>query len=264
MNARSWLKTAQTKINRLDAELILAHILNCERTFLHAHSDQQLTNAQQKLADNLLKHRQNHEPLAYLTGEKEFYGRKFKTTKDTLVPRPETESIIDLAKPLNPKTILDVGTGSGCIAITLALELPNAQVTAVDISKKALKITQENAKKYPQLVITSFQSDLCNSSKLRDKRFNLITANLPYVNPEWSWNSPSLQHEPKMALYADNNGLALIKKLLLEAPNHLTPNAHLLLEADQSQHAEIISFATSQNFSHIQTNGLIIQLQSKQ
>ena len=134
MNVSSWLKQAEQSVSYLDAELILAHALGQNRTFLHAHPEQPLSGTEETTANHLLTRRQNHEPIAYLTGQKEFYGRIFKVTKDTLIPRPETEALIDVAKHLNPATILDVGTGSGCIAITLAKELPNPPVEATDIS----------------------------------------------------------------------------------------------------------------------------------
>lgn len=258
MNAHSWLKTAQTKIERLDAELILAHILNANRSHLHSYPEIILTKTQQNTANKLLVRRQNHEPIAYLFNKKDFYGRTFKITKDTLIPRPETETLIDLAKTLNPKTILDLGTGSGCIAITLSLELPNSKITASDISQKALKIAQHNAKSLKADNVIFKKSDLLENIS---GQFDLICANLPYVNPDWTWNSPDLEYEPSQALYASEDGLFLIKKFLQQAQNILKPTGHILIESDQSQQSQIISFSKSLGFKHVETKDLIVLLQ---
>ncbi len=241
MNVSSWLNA--TSVDHLDKELILAHILGVERTFLHAHPDRELTEAEQGAADDLARRRANHEPLAYLIGTKEFYGRSFKVTPDTLIPRPETEAIIDTVKTLHPSTILDVGTGSGCIAITLALELPDSQIDAVDISKEALKIAQENAQNLGAKV-NFYESDLLENTQ----SYQIIVANLPYVGKNWDWTSPELAFEPASALYAEDEGLALIKKLISQAPAHLAPSGYLILEADRSQHQKISSYARDFDF----------------
>lgn len=264
MNIHNWLKIAQGKILRLDAELILAHVLKVDRPYLHAHPNQDLTKTELKTANRLLARRQNHEPLAYLIGQKEFYGRNFIVTPDVLIPRPATEDLIDLAKTLKPQTILDLGTGSGCIAITLALELPNTKVTATDISPQALKIAQTNAQILAPNYSKFLLSDLYKSPEIRHQKFHLICANLPYVDPTWAWNSPDLTHEPKSALYAQENGLKLIKKFLDQTPDHLHPDAHLLLEADPTQHPEIINYAQVLNLKHTQTQNLILHFTNNQ
>lgn len=240
MNVSLWLKKAAQSVNLLDAELILAHFLGVERTFLHAHPDSELSEEIAQKANLALERRQKHGPLAYITGVKDFYGRQFIVTPDVLIPRPETEALIEVAKGFKPAKILDVGTGSGCIAITLAKELPNAQITGVDISEKALKIAHKNAQNL-QAKVEFCQSDLLNN--LNNAKFNLIIANLPYVDPDWDWLSPELQFEPKTALYAADGGLELIKKLIRQAPEHLEQGGHLLLEADRIQHQKIVDFA---------------------
>ena len=285
MNVLSWLKTAQTHkhishhsricpessetaISRLDAEIILAHVLKINRTHLHAHPDQALTKTELKIANNLLKRRQNHEPVAYLIGHKEFYGRPFKVTSATLIPRPETEDIIILAKQIannptiQPRHILDLGTGSGCIAITLSIEFPAAQVTATDISQKALNIAKQNAKTLNTPNITFLKSNLFNNKKLKSQKFDIICANLPYVDETWTWNSSDLKHEPKAALYANNQGLAIIQKFLDQVPYYSTKNTHILIEADQSQHTKIITYAKKYHLKLISTANLILHFQS--
>ncbi len=256
MNVSSWLKRAATsQISHLDAELILAHALNKERVFLHAHPDYELTESEQKLAEEYLKRRQNHEPVAYILGSKEFYGREFVVTPDTLIPRPETEAIIDLVKGLSlekPK-ILDVGTGSGCIAITLKLELPESDVMAVDISEKALVAAEKNADNL-HANLEFKKSDLLKNV---NEKYDIIVANLPYVDKNWDWLSPELDFEPETALYSEDFGLKDIKNLILESDTKLAEQGKLILESDISQHEAIENFVKSNTNMHlVKTSGL--------
>ncbi|MBR6168651.1 peptide chain release factor N(5)-glutamine methyltransferase [Candidatus Saccharibacteria bacterium] len=241
MNVSSWLKNATKTINQLDAELILAHILGVERTFLHAHPDYGLKTDQEEQASQALRRRATGEPLAYITGAKDFYGRQFIVSRDVLIPRPETEALIEVARRLARASILDVGTGSGCIAITLAKELPGVMVTAVDISDKALDIARENALKH-QAKVDFRHSDLLSGLDNVEK-YDLIVANLPYVDRKWDWLGPELAFEPETALYAEDDGLEQIKELIRQAPMHLEQGGHLVLEADRSQHQKIANFA---------------------
>ena len=256
MNVSSWLKRAATsQISHLDAELILAHALHKERVFLHAHPDYELTESEQRKAEEYLKRRQNHEPVAYILGSKEFYGREFVVTPDTLIPRPETEAIIDLVKELSlekPK-ILDVGTGSGCIAITLKLELPESDVMAVDISEKALVVAEKNADNL-HANLEFKKSDLLKNV---DEKFDIIVANLPYVDKNWDWLSPELDFEPETALYSEDFGLKDIKNLILESNTKLAEQGKLILESDISQHEAIGSFVKNNtNMRLVKTSGL--------
>ena len=252
MNASSWLKQAAREVDLLDAELILARTINKERLFLNAHPDYLLDQKERKIANARLARRIKKEPLAYILGTKDFYGRTFKVTPATLIPRPETEELIEYIKSASatsftnnqPVRIIDVGTGSGCIAITLALELPNAQVTAVDISEDALDCAKYNACQHGVSNISMKKSDLLQNTQLSGQKFNFIVANLPYVDPEWEWlDKDTLAYEPQTALYASDHGLALIKELIISAPYYLAKNGQLVLEADQSQHQAIIDFA---------------------
>ena len=256
MNVSSWLKRAATsQISHLDAELILAHALHKERVFLHAHPDYELAESEQRKAEDYLKRRQNREPVAYILGSKEFYGREFVVTPDTLIPRPETEAIIDLVKELSlekPK-ILDVGTGSGCIAITLKLELPESDVMAVDISEKALVVAEKNADNL-HANLEFKKSDLLKNV---DEKFDIIVANLPYVDKNWDWLSPELDFEPETALYSEDFGLKDIKNLILESNTKLAEQGKLILESDISQHEAIGSFVKNNtNMRLVKTSGL--------
>ena len=251
MNVSSWLNAATQSVDRLDAELILSNVIQKERIFLHGHPEYELSEREKAKADKDIARRQNGEPVAYILGYKEFYGRQFKVTPDTLIPRPETEAIIDEIKSLSYVTsfpsdetleILDIGTGSGCIAITLALELPNSQITAVDISAKALDCAQYNAK---ALGASNISTKLSNLFESTPEKYDIIVANLPYVDRGWDWlDQKTLSYEPEAALYAPDEGLALIKQTILDAPKHLKPGGFLILEADISQHQKIRTFAT--------------------
>lgn len=203
----------------------------------------------------------------------DFYGRDFLVTKDVLIPRPESEMIIDAVlnlcgKPYLPGvkasaskiaedlTIHDVGTGSGCLAITLACELPRARVTASDISLPALRVAKKNAKRH-NAKITFYESDLLEG---RNFTPDLIVANLPYVDPEWPWlDKVSLSKEPSIALYAENHGLALIYKLIDQIPGQ---TKFLILEADPSQHEKIIEYAKSHQLAHCETRGFVLVFQN--
>lgn len=208
-------------------------------------------------------------PKAYRQGYQDFYGRDFIVTSDVLIPRPETEQIIDTvlnlagksflpgvkpAKrilPPNP-TILDVGTGSGCIAITLKKELPEAEVYATDVSEKALKIAQKNAEEHGAHIYFIISHLLKNVNITPD----VIVANLPYVDEEWDWlDKTSLSYEPAEALYADDHGLALIYELINETSARQIK--YLVLESDPSQHNQIINYAKKAGFLHLETRGFI-------
>jgi len=181
-------------------------------------------------------------------------------TPDVLIPRPETEDIVTIAKQLKPKSILDIGTGSGCIAITLALELTQSEITATDISRSSLEIARKNWQQLAKNHKIKFQkSDLFQN--LPNQKFDLITANLPYVDEAWPWlDQQALAHEPSQALYAKDHGLAVIKKFLTTVSSHLTSSAHVLLEADPAQHQEIITYAQKHKLIHTQTANYIIHL----
>lgn len=218
---------------RLDCLVLIAHVLKKDKTWLLANLDYGLLPTELQSLQSLIKKRTQRQPLAYLIGHKEFYGRDFFVSPDVLIPRPETETLIELTKKQQPATILDVGTGSGVIAITLALET-TAQVTASDVSKKALAIAQKNAHSLGASV-TFMESSLF--AHIAD-RFDCIVANLPYVSRDWQ-RSPETNAEPALALFATDYGLELIKSLIAQAPSHLNPSGDLLLEADPRQHKAI-------------------------
>ena len=209
----------------------------------------------------------------YERGVVDFYGRDFVVTPDVLIPRPETEMIIDAVLDLAGKSfiagvkpakrildavprILDVGTGSGCIAITLSAELNEAEVTAVDVSDAALKVARKNAGKMGTKV-RFIKSDLMRKVS---GDFDVVVANLPYVNKNWEWlDTEALSVEPELALYAEDDGCALIFELIRQASGR---TKFLILEADPLQHERIIDFAKQNGFYLREVRGFALVFSS--
>ena len=241
---------------RLDSELILAHILRRSREWLLAHDTGTLTQSQQRQARQLLLQRTQRRPIAYLTGKRDFYGHSFLVNEQVLVPRPESEVILamldELAQDNHLRTVLDVGTGSGCLAISIKLTHPDLAVSACDISESALLVARRNAARLLSSgqQIKFYQSDLLSNLPV-DSRFDLIVANLPYLSPGQDGLSPELAYEPAIALYADDDGLSLIKQLITTAPARLTPGGYLLLEMNTDQIEAVASYATDYRYQVI-------------
>lgn len=263
---RDWLDCATGILSdaaipsaRLDSEVLLAHLLNRRRTYLHAHDDILLSDSQITAYQAMIQLRASFVPVAYITRHKEFYGRHFFVTPDVLVPRPESEDIIDRIKELAPFTrLLDIGCGSGALGITAKLELPNTNVVLSDVSPAALAVARRNAQKLGATV-QCIESDLLLDSSFDNQQFDTIIANLPYVDRAWP-TGPEIQYEPSLALFADNSGLALIQRLLSQAPQHLASGGHLLLEADPEQHPAIITQAKENGLRYLQTIHYIVEL----
>lgn len=242
------LKTANIPSARLDAELILANTLRKNRTYLHAHLDEEIDPRRFDIANARLDLRLDHVPIAYILGYKEFYGRKFTVSPSVLIPRPESEDLISLfleltASEIAEKVLIDVGAGSGCLGITAKLERSNLSVILSDISKPALNIAEKNANSLNADVHIQQQSLLNGQLKPVD----YIFANLPYVDKNWDV-SPELKYEPEIALFAEDEGLKLILQLISQAPRYLTPEGLLFIEADPQQHNRIIDEAVKNGF----------------
>ena len=242
------LKMANIPSARLDAELILANTLRKNRTYLHAHLDEEIDPRRFDIANARLDLRLDRVPIAYILGYKEFYGRKFTVSPSVLIPRPESEDLISLfleltAGEIAEKVLIDVGTGSGCLGITAKLERNNLSVILSDISKPALNIAEKNANALNADVHIQQQSLL--SSQL--KPVDYIFANLPYVDKSWDV-SPELRYEPGIALFAEDEGLKLILQLISQAPRCLISEGLLFIEADPQQHNKIIDEAVKNGF----------------
>lgn len=241
----------------LDAEILLCLILEKNRSYLRSWPKKQL-HAQQRLQYKaLLKQRQQGTPIAYITGQREFWSREFKVTQDVLIPRPDTELLIELSLPLIPKDksckLIDLGTGSGAIAVTLAAERPYAQVIATDMSEAALKIAKQNADYHHCRNVRFAQSIWF--SEISDTDFDLVISNPPYIAP----NDPHLQQgdlrfEPQSALVADDNGLKDISLIAESACKHLKEGGYLLIEHGYNQADPVRAIFESFDYANIQSH----------
>ena len=237
MSIAAALQAARQTIPIAEARLLLCHQLGCAPTWLEAHRDDPLNATQQAVFDAMVARRAAGEPVAYLCGTREFYGRDFGVSPAVLIPRPETELLVEFvlkkAKDVARPRILDLGTGSGCIAITLAVERPQAQVNAADASVAALAVASENGRRLGASV-RFVASDWF--AAFGAEQFDVVVANPPYV----SANDPhlaqsDLRHEPITALQSGADGLAAIRQILAYAPEHLQPGGWLLLEHGYDQ-----------------------------
>jgi release factor glutamine methyltransferase len=219
-----------------DAELLLLHVAGITRADLLTHPERELTERQSDHYQAAITRRAHHEPVQHIVGKQEFYGRDFIVNRLVLIPRPETEHLVEAALAIcpQPKCVLDIGTGSGILAITLALELPGTTVTATDISTAALAVAQKNAQQLDageriQFVV----SDLF--AALDDEQFDCIVSNPPYVATSEVLEPQVREYEPATALYAGEDGLTIYCRLIPEAVEHLAPGGHLLLEIGHGQ-----------------------------
>ncbi len=238
------IKESLGKYKKIEIELLLAHVLGQSKEFLYANPKKKLSSFQVIKLSSLVKRRLKGEPVAYLVGYKDFYGLRFKVTKNTLIPRPETEELVELVKNqilkiknknLKPIRILDIGTGSGCIMVSLAKGLSakgqekTSTFFATDVSKKALKVAKENAKANG-VNVKLIHSDILENVRMD---FDVLVANLPYLSKEWK--TKSIKHEPKLALFTKEKGLFLIHELLEQIANKKIPPKFVFLEFDPRQ-----------------------------
>lgn len=301
MTVDQWLKHATETLGqacigsaRLDSLLLLSDELGVDKAWLLAHGQTELATTHIARLTPLLARRESREPIAYIRGTQEFYGRNFSVTPDVLIPRPETEAIIETFAELpvaTSSTVIDVGTGSGAIAITIKLQHPRLRVIATDISQAALDVAAANAGRLeadielrqgsllapmldqPQLApmppeqhLRSPQTEPLLAARAVVKGASVpvevIIANLPYVDRSWA-RSPETDYEPPLALFAKDGGLALITKLLHQASSHVATNGYLLLEADPEQHDAISELAANRGFRHIDTKDYCLSFQKK-
>jgi release factor glutamine methyltransferase len=236
-----------------DAELLLLHVAGLTRAELLTYPDRELTPAQASAYQDAIARRARHEPVQYITGVQEFYGRPFAVTPAVLIPRPETEHLVEAVLAIRPMPmhILDIGTGSGILAITLALELPNSSVTATDLSADAIGVAQRNARmRGTGDRIRLRQSDLFASLRKED-RFDCIVSNPPYVATSEVLEPQVRDYEPVTALYAGDDGLAVYRRLIPGAATHLKPGGHLVLEIGHGQRDAIGELLLASGFGDI-------------
>jgi release factor glutamine methyltransferase len=233
------LEQAGVTSPRLDAELLLAHVLDVDKTTLFLHPERPVDPDTASAFNKLISRRSTFEPVAYLLGVREFYGIDFAVTNAVLIPRPETELIIDEALrryDTTPINVLDIGAGSGALPVTLAIHRPHWQFVAVDISKDALRVAVTNAKSHNVACqIELLASDLFDQLP-PDKRFDLIVANPPYIKEEERSLPPDVaRFEPATALYSGSDGLTMIRRIVGSLSDRLTDGGVLLMEIGYGQ-----------------------------
>ncbi len=223
----------------LDAEILLAHVLRRSRSSLRAHLDDELTEEQREAFDALLAARQKHTPIAYLIGHKEFWSLDLEVNEHTLVPRPETELLVETALALFPDKFLplrvvDLGTGSGAIALALQSERPEWVISAVDISESALLVARKNAQQLGFARISFYLGNWFTA--LPAGEFDLVVTNPPYISEsEWPAYAATLTNEPRRALVSGQDGLDAIRHIIQEARGRIRPGGYLLIEHGLAQ-----------------------------
>lgn len=250
-----WRRASQ-RIDRLDARLLLEHVCGCRYADLIAHPERELTEAQSVLFESLLERSEAGEPLAYLVGNAFFYGLEFAVSPAVLIPREDTEVLVnqalERARPLPQPSIVDLGTGSGIVAIVLAKHSPSAVVAAVDVSPAALSIARANGELHGARV-RFLEGDWY--SPLAGERFDLIVSNPPYIvdgDPHLAQNG--LPFEPQTALtdgVAGGDGLACIRAIVGGAPAHLSPGGWLLMEHGYDQAVQVRDLLEAAGFSGV-------------
>lgn len=250
-DARQRLASSPTAA--LDAELLLCHVLEQTRTWLFTWPDRELDAAQLTAFAALLARRERGEPVAHLTGEREFYGRLFQVTADTLIPRPDTETLIELAMALplpEQARVVDLGTGTGAIGITLALEQPGWQVSLVDLSEAALSVAKRNA------AVLAAPVECLQGSWLApcDGQFDLIVSNPPYIDgADHHLQEGDVRFEPRSALVAAQEGLADLTEIVHQAGSKLVAGGWLMLEHGFEQGAAVRALLSHAGFEQVRT-----------
>ncbi len=247
---------------RIEVQCLLQHVLNVQRAYLLAHPEQMLSEIQQEVYDVLLHRRLRGEPVAHLLGEREFFGLSFKVTPDTLIPRPETELLVELALQRIPSPqpspggrgsryrVLDLGTGTGAIALSIAHARPDVEVVAVDASEAALQVARENAQRLGVRNVSFVQSDWF--SALGGQRFDLIVSNPPYIAADDDHLARGdVRFEPLSALASGADGLDDIRRIIHSASAHLNENGWLLFEHGYDQAESVRDLLRQNGFSKI-------------
>lgn len=254
--AAQLLRAAGRESPRLDAQTLLGHVLDRPRSFLIAHGEQALTPQQLQAAQALLTQRLEGRPVAHLLGRREFWSRELEVTPDTLIPRPDTETTLELALDRIPPgvhwSLLDLGTGTGALALMLALDRPDCDVIATDISPEALAVARRNRDNLGLTNIDFRKGDWF--APLGERRFHLIVSNPPYV-PERDphLNQGDVRFEPRRALTAGPSGLDDLERLTAQAPAHLHEGGWLVLEHGWDQSEAVAKLLESSGFCHIES-----------
>ncbi|WP_392559824.1 peptide chain release factor N(5)-glutamine methyltransferase [Orbus mooreae] len=261
MTYLEWLKQATNTLNgsdspRRDAEILLGFATGRTRTFLMAFCETQLTHEQLQRLDDYLKRRKDGEPIAYITGVREFWSLNFNVSPATLIPRPDTEKLVELALEFLPKVpceVLDLGTGTGAITIAMATERPDCLFTAVDNSLEALELAQKNAR---QIGVNNVYFSLGNWYKsIKGRKFSMIVSNPPYIEPtDVHLSQGDVRYEPRSALVSEDDGFADIKIIVQGATKHLNQYGWLLIEHGWQQGEMVQTIFKQQGFQLVETH----------
>lgn len=270
MNMQQWINQTTRQLEnagiasaRLDALMLLEDATNRDRSWLLAHPEHELNDTAIKKLANQTERRKSHEPIAYIRGKSEFYGREFIVSPATLQPRPETETMVGLlldqvkSGKLKVETIIDVGTGSGAIAITTKLELPKLNVYATEINADALKIAEQNAEKLGAGVLFH-QGSLLEPLKYQISyiRYLAVMANLPYVPDSHTINEAAM-HEPKVAIFGGRDGLDLYREMFAQLSVISPRNPVIFTESLPFQHEKLSKIAASAGYRLVKTEDLV-------
>lgn len=261
ISLEDWIRQAAQRLRQslpdasapvLEARMLAEAALGVSRAFVFAHGREPIAAEGIAALEAWLQRRLAGEPMAYILGEREFYGRRFQVSPATLIPRPETEHLIEAALqrgPQGPARVLDIGAGSGCVAITLKLERPHWQVTGIDVSAKALAIARANATALGAAVDWR-ESDLF--ARLGGERFDLIVGNPPYVAAgDPHLDQGDVRFEPHLALVSGVDGLDLIRRIVRAAPAHLAAGGWLILEHGWDQAEAVKNMFAAAGFSDL-------------
>jgi release factor glutamine methyltransferase len=236
----------------LDAQVLMAHVVEQPRSWILAHPDTPLSPSQASNLEEALIELLEGRPLPYVVGHWEFFGLDLEVTPDVLIPRPETELLVEKALAwleirTDARSAIDVGTGTGCIAVSLATRIHGLKLTATDISPRALEVAARNAEKFS--VADRIEFICCDLLPPKHPLYDLIVANLPYIPTRTMESLPIYGREPTLALDGGSDGLDLVRRLISLAPGHLNPGGMLLLEIESSQGMAALSLAYD-TFSH--------------
>lgn len=241
---------------KLDAEILLTHVLNVSRSFLYSHGEKKLTPKEYKIFQSFLTRRKSGEPIAYIVGKKEFWSLELEVDKNVLIPRPETELLVEICLQKLDKnkklSVVDLGTGSGAIALAFAKGCPNWQITATDSSKKALKIAQKNAAKLELKNIIFCYGNWYHA--VPQKKYNAIVSNPPYIPlSDKHLKKGDVRFEPKRALVSGKTGLKDFNVIIKNAAKYLTKKGLIILECGFDQTTQIKNILQKNNFKDIQS-----------
>ncbi|HJQ08953.1 MAG TPA: HemK/PrmC family methyltransferase [Candidatus Saccharimonadales bacterium] len=253
--ATQGLEMAGVETARLDCLVLLEDILKLDRAHILAHPEYQLTPFQIVALHKRVKRRTRHIPLAYIRGKAMFYGRELTVNKRVLIPRPETEAMIDLLKTIplpQDARLADIGTGSGCIGVTAALEIPGSTIHLYDIDPDALAVANHNARKHG-IRAQYYPHDLLEHNF---GPYDVVLANLPYIPDNYPINKAA-RHEPSLALFAGTDGLELYHRFWSQLGSHYQPPAHVLTEALPEQHASLTHLAKNTGYRLARINGFV-------